>query len=59
MKITMTLQEVYSTCDCWEKFCEMSGFDKYIINEGGGEGIIVEFSLEEAKKYGVVRKRVE
>ena len=52
MKIVITLAEVLSKCDDWEKYCNERGYDTWIAADGGGD---IEDTLteEEAFEYGL------
>ena len=50
--ITMTLEEILSNCDDWEKFCEEMGYSMWAVNEGGGD-TEVEMTVAEARRFGL------
>jgi hypothetical protein len=52
MTITLTLLEAARLCD-WQKFCDVTGFDEYALENGGGD---VETTLteEQAREIGIL-----
>ena len=50
----MTLKEIIDTCQNWEAFCDMKGYDYSAVNEGGGH-IEVELTTKEAHDLGIVK----
>lgn len=55
IEITLTLSDVLERCHDWETFCEEQGWSVYAVNEGGGD-CEVRLSIEDARKYGLLRE---
>ena len=53
--MTLTLQEISDICPDWEKFCELSGFSYYALNEGGGDTQVY-LTTDQAHHLGIVKK---
>lgn len=53
--VTITLNEVLEKCNDWETFCQEQGWSEWAVNEGGGN-IVATLTLEEAKKYGLIKE---
>jgi hypothetical protein len=52
--MTMTLSEILSTCNDWDKFCDEKGFSVWAVNEGGGH-VEVNLTIDEAEQFGIIR----
>ena len=51
----MTLQEIFSTCPDWDRFCRLHGFNEYAVNEGGGD-VQVSLTISQAYHLGIVQQ---
>jgi hypothetical protein len=54
MKVLLTLDEALNYVNNWRRFCEITGFSEWSVNEGGGH-IEVSLTESEALELGLLR----
>lgn len=51
--MTLSPEAILSLCNDWEYFCQEFGYNEYSVAEGGGD-VLVELSIEQAIKFGIL-----